>query len=496
MEDLLQMISFYSIQGSPKQEGSFTCTPNPTLTPRKTLKFLSNREQSSTQVPFYINLLALTFCFFLGACGGNSDSGSSNSNSSSEKREEVLSEKECKVENGVSELRTGECKVVACSEGYYKPFYEDICVKTSIAIAAGSWHICVILDDGDTSNGGPVKCWGQIKSSSSRYIDALRIDVDSKPNLGTKQDGSLYTATTIAAGSMHACVILDDDGDTSNGGPVKCWGTRVVWSPQESIVNVDSIPNLGGQTATHIAAGDGHTCAILADKSVKCWGTNASGQTGGGTPNLGTKQDGSLYTATTIAAGDSHTCVILDDDGNTANGGPIKCWGERQNKNGYVNVDSIPNLGSQTATHIAAGDGHTCAILADKSVKCWGYNVYGQTGGGTPNLGTKQDGSLYTATTIAAGAYHTCVILDDDGNTTNGGPIKCWGLTFVAGLLQDTSFNLGAKQDGFAYTATAISMKNYICAILDDDGNTSNGGPVKCTSSHVQRDKYLKQFSL
>ena len=33
MEDWLQMISLYSEQGSPQQEGNFTCTPNPTLPP-------------------------------------------------------------------------------------------------------------------------------------------------------------------------------------------------------------------------------------------------------------------------------------------------------------------------------------------------------------------------------------------------------------------------------------------------------------------------------
>jgi len=41
----------------------------------------------------------------------------------------------------------------------------------------------------------------------------------------------------------------------------------------------------------------------------------------------------------------------------------------------------IVNLGTgRTATAIAAGFYHSCAILDNSSVKCWGYNDKGQLG--------------------------------------------------------------------------------------------------------------------
>ena len=98
--------------------------------------------------------------------------------------------------------------------------------------------------------------------------------------------------------------------------------------------------NLGtGRTATAIATGQNHTCALLDNASVKCWGYNAQGQLG--------------IDSTTTTGYSSGEMASL----------------------------SAVNLGTgRTATAIAAGHLHTCALLDNASVKCWGYNNYGQLG--------------------------------------------------------------------------------------------------------------------
>ena len=138
-------------------------------------------------------------------------------------------------------------------------------------------------------------------------------------------------------------------------------------------------PLSNGEKATAITAGGSHTCAILADKSVKCWGANDYGQIGGGTQNEG------------------RTLILSGTEGKPLSDG-------------------------EKATVITAGRWHTCAILTDKSVKCWGANDYGQIGGGTQNEGRTlilsgtegkplSDGEK--ATYIAAGYNRTCAILAD-----------------------------------------------------------------------------------
>ena len=106
---------------------------------------------------------------------------------------------------------------------------------------------------------------------------------------------------------------------------------------------------------------------------------------------------GSGRTATAITAGDAHTCAILDNSS-------IKCWGLNDSGQlglGHTNniatdsqFTSLPvvDLGAgRTAGGIAAGDDYTCAVLDNASIKCWGGNAFGQLGLGDDS--TRGDGS-------------------------------------------------------------------------------------------------------
>ena len=214
-----------------------------------------------------------------------------------------------------------------------------------------------------------------------------------------------------------------------------------------------------GRTAKAISLGKYHTCAILDDDSLKCWGYNGSGQLGDGTttrrstPTAVDLGDGRMAKA--IGLRREHTCAILDDDS-------LKCWGD--NEYGQLGkgtstrqIATTVDLGNmRTAKSIITEKSHTCSILDDDSLKCWGYNGSGRLGDGTTtdrhsptsvNLGVGR-----TAKAIELGNEHTCTILDDDS-------LRCWGDN-GSGQLGDgtttnrhspTVVNLGAGENGKNY---------------------------------------------
>ena len=73
---------------------------------------------------------------------------------------------------------------------------------------------------------------------------------------------------------------------------------------------------------------------------------------------------------------------------------------------------------------IQVGESHSCAIFEDVSTRCWGYNAFGQLGLGTLSNGYRP--ALVTlptdryATDLALGMRHTCALLDN-------GSVMCWG---------------------------------------------------------------------
>ena len=217
-------------------------------------------------------------------------------------------------------------------------------------------------------------------------------------SLTTVDLGSGRTAKAISTGGCHTCTILDNAN-------VKCWGDNTYGQlgqgdnsnrgdgSNEMGGNLNSV-NLGsGRTATSITSGTGYTCALLDDDSVKCWGRGLVGQLGDGKashldspPNLSIKL-GTGRTAKAIAAGNFHTCAILDNSS-------IKCWGlndsgqlglgDTENRDRTNEMDDnlpVVDLGAgKTARGFSAGDRHTCSVLDNASLKCWGKNDSGQLG--------------------------------------------------------------------------------------------------------------------
>jgi len=172
--------------------------------------------------------------------------------------------------------------------------------------------------------------------------------------------------------------------------------------------------------------------------------------------------------AIAIAAGRAHSCELLAD-------GRVACWGFNstgQLGDGTIINSSVPLAvkGISTAIAIAAGFGHSCALLLGGAVKCWGDNGSGQLGDGTTTSSSipASVNGISTAIGISAGYYHTCALLV-------GGRIRCWGSNGSGQLGDGTLINSSVPVSVTGITsATSISAGGgHSCALLA-------GGAINC----------------
>ena len=177
---------------------------------------------------------------------------------------------------------------------------------------------------------------------------------------------------------------MDTAAAVLENGDIKCWGYNFygqLGTGNRTDLNVPSEAiNLGGK-ATAISLGTWHSCAVLENGEVKCWGNNSTGRLGTGdhtdlntpsTPiNLGGK-------AIAISLGDEHSCAVLEN-------GQVKCWGYNLygqlgigNNTTILGIPSAPIELRGKAKAIYLGRDHSCAVLENGQVKCWGFNFRGQ----------------------------------------------------------------------------------------------------------------------
>lgn len=380
-------------------------------------------------------------------------------------------------------------------------------------LAPGANHTCAILDT------GAVRCWGLGNLGQLGYGNTESIGDDEEPrSAGTVELGG--PVRQIAAGVDFTCALLDT-------GDVRCWGAndygQLGYGNMDNIGD-DEVPtsagpvNIGGPVR-QLAVGAWHVCAVLNTDDVRCWGRGDSGQLGyGNVNNIGDDEEPGMIGAVDvggavqqIAAGSGHTCALLGS-------GQVRCWGSGGGGQlGYGNMDNIGddelpgsvgtvNVGG-AVRQLAADGGHTCALLEAGTVRCWGVNNFGQLGyGDTFNIGDDEEpGSLAAVEVggvvqqIVTGSGHTCALLGT-------GAVRCWGDGQFGQLGYGNINNIGDGElpnaAGPVSVGGAVQQLarggNYICALLDAGamrcwgigssgqlgyGNTNNIGDDELPSS-------------
>jgi alpha-tubulin suppressor-like RCC1 family protein len=286
-------------------------------------------------------------------------------------------------------------------------------------VAVGTSHACAVRGDSSWS------CWGD--NSFGQIGNPAASSPQLTPLPVTGLPGGEWTVASMAAGGSHTCVALQAPRN------VYCWGANgngqlgigSASGPSPTV----NVPAFSGALA--LAAGGSHTCALMPDHSVACTGFNGSGQLGtGDTVDRATPEPvNGLADVSGIAAGQWFTCAIVGGDSH------VECWGNKLG-HGNVYPDDFqltpaPVADLSGVASLAAGSAHVCALMQDTSVRCWGLNNYGELGDGTTNgslevptavvqscSGTTDP--LTNVRQVAVGWSHSCALMLD-------GTVQCWG---------------------------------------------------------------------
>ncbi len=257
----------------------------------------------------------------------------------------------------------------------------------AVEVSPGDEHTCA------REGTGLVQCWGlndhgQLGDSSSAH-ESCGIWGDCA--LTPVAVAGLDDVTQLATGIDYTCALR-------RAGTVACWGANGYGQLGDGTTEDRNVPTTvpGLDDVVEIAARFTHTCALRSSGAVSCWGYGRYGQLGDGVLSHRTCDGGDsaegpgdcsplpvtvdgVNAATSVTTGLHHSCAVLAD-------GTIMCWGSGDLGNGAMTVFSTAPVlasGIGDAIDVVAGGRHTCALRASGTVACWGRNDAGQLGDGT-----------------------------------------------------------------------------------------------------------------
>jgi alpha-tubulin suppressor-like RCC1 family protein len=253
-----------------------------------------------------------------------------------------------------------------------------------VAIAAGGYHTLGLKDDG-TLWGWGANDHGALGNNTTSK-SAVPVQASVPPGV-----------MAIATGLEHSLALVSDE--TGITGTVWAWGWNAFGQlgdgTNDDKLKPTQVPGLTGVIA--IAAGAYHSLALKADGTIWAWGYNVNGELGNnGSANalipvqvvdagglgFNAKVANSQLAAIKIAAGSNHSFALKSD-------GTVWAWGS--NLHGQLGDGSTTNRAVPVAVVgldgvagvVGGGAAHSTAVMADGTLRVWGWNAFQTLGDGT-----------------------------------------------------------------------------------------------------------------
>lgn len=283
--------------------------------------------------------------------------------------------------------------------------------------------------------------------------------------------GGTGTGATGGEGGSGADGGLGGSGGSCEPGTVTCADETTILTCSDD--GVASETDCEGDTPFC----DGGTCVVCIENDTRCAGDGGPDdvvETCSGEMWVQSEacpigcNEGTCLDVVDLGAGPGHTCAVLSD-------GSVRCWGyndiailivdELNDGPGVVGTfvttpTVIPDI--DDAIEVGGGDAHSCARTESGTLKCWGWNGIGQLGTGdiVDHPTPIEVPNVAGVTSMGVGIGHTCVTL------TNG-KVACWGLNDngqIGNGTTDTT-ELSPVEIDLPFPAAAVSAgEEHTCA--------------------------------
>lgn len=281
-----------------------------------------------------------------------------------------------------------------------------------VEVAASAQTTCARLADGS------VYCWGSNQTGSvggnvpQNYASPSKVTFDGPVDrIGM---GGWPREDSVACGRR--------------GSLVECWGTdgvdRLLGRGGDASAGTFipiPAPVQGADAATDEIAIGGQLACVRNGSTVSCWGTGYDG----------VKRSSAVPMATPrpvkqIVGGRTSHCVVLDTDEVACAGyqqffNPL--WNDASFGNGPGSVDFQIVQGVTGIRQLSTQGNHICALKTSGAVLCWGRNTRGELGRGTTSTFDNVPAVVnlpQAAKWLGTATNHSCAVLADD-------TVWCWG---------------------------------------------------------------------
>jgi alpha-tubulin suppressor-like RCC1 family protein len=275
------------------------------------------------------------------------------------------------------------------------------------AVSAGRYGAC-----GIATSDSSLWCWGNGASGQLGNGDTAD-QVVPVPVSG----GGTWTAVVKGQGSV--CARRTD-------ATVWCWGDNGQGELGDGTTTERHTPvqeATGSTTWTTLTAMEHGFCATRVGGQLSCWGRNAEGELGDGTTTERTSpvSSGTATDWSVLSGGAQALCGVRSDQAIWCQGSAA--FGQLGQHYG-ISVGSPTPLQPPSARWLTGSVGYSegCGVRADRTLWCWGFNAFGQTGSGTTAEQDQpvQAGVATTWSSVSVGTYAVCGIQQDHS-------LWCWG---------------------------------------------------------------------